>query len=64
MKDFCFYDVDTKSDEGKYFLAAMCILTTSDFRFKGNLVKGSSKSPNQIVEMLKTIVDELYYKED
>lgn len=63
MKEFCFDDIDTTSDEGKYLLAAMCILTTSDFTFKGKFVKGKSKTPGQIIEMLKTIVDELYCKE-
>lgn len=60
MKEFCFDNIDTTSDEGKYLLAAMCILTTSDFNFKGTLVNGKSKTPGKIIEMLKITVDELY----
>ncbi|MEN8907932.1 MAG: hypothetical protein ABF289_18425 [Clostridiales bacterium] len=45
-------DIDTSLVEGKYLIAAMTILATSDFMYKGKVIKGSSKTPDEILSLL------------
>ncbi len=55
MKSLNTYEV-----EGKYLLAALSILTTSDFTCKGNVINGAQQTPDDILEILAGLVDDIY----
>ena len=55
-------NLNTTTNEGKYLLAAVAILTTSEFEFKGEKIDGKSLEPNKVFELLEIIVKEIYEK--
>jgi len=62
--DFNFDNLNENTDEGKLLLSAICILTTNEFCFMGEKIDGTKKHPNEIVELLKTLSNNIYKSED
>lgn len=49
-------NINTNLSEGKYLLAALGIMTTSDFTIQGKIINGCSKTPDDILSYLQEIV--------
>ena len=52
-KNMSFGDINTSTNDGKYLLASMTILTTSEFLFNGEIVDGKKKTPDEIFDLLR-----------
>jgi hypothetical protein len=59
---FNFDDLNTSSDEGKLLLAALSILTTTSFTYKNKLIDGEKKHPDEIIDILKDLTNDIFYK--
>jgi len=53
-------NINTTTKEGKYLLAALAILTTSTFVFKGDEINGGGLTPDSILKKLEIISNEMF----
>lgn len=58
-KDINMENINTSLSEGKYLLAALSIMTTSDFTIQGKIINGSSKTPDDVLKYLQSIVKDM-----
>jgi hypothetical protein len=58
-KDVKMENINTNLSEGKYLLAALSIMTTSDFTIQGKIINGSSKTPDDVLKYLQSIVKDM-----
>lgn len=58
-KDITMENINTNLSEGKYLLAALSIMTTSDFTIQGKIINGSRKTPDDILSYLQEIVKDM-----
>jgi hypothetical protein len=53
-------NLDANTNEGKYLLAAVAILTTSEFEFNGTKINGKGLEPDGVFKILETCVKAMY----
>lgn len=52
IENYTFDNFNPKTGEGKLLLAALSILTQSDFNYYGKIIEGSKKTPHEIFSMV------------
>lgn len=62
MGNFIFDNISTEKNEGRLLMAALTILTTSDFTFKNKIIKGATKTPEEICVLINELSHDMFYE--